>query len=117
MNQKSYWHVTPAMNEGSINSKGLDPDFSLGKMAVCWLVDDERLAWAIMHTSAKFRVPVDELICYKIMRTDFEAEYEYSFFAMRGVIYTPDTIRVGRPLDVFTALEHANGALESEIPF
>lgn len=64
---KRLYHVSIALNQESIETYGVDPDFSKGKLRVSWYVNWKRLQWALLHVSARHCVPVNHLIvctCY-----------------------------------------------------
>jgi hypothetical protein len=55
------YHVTTAANIPSILQRGVSPDFSRGKLKVCWFVDSMRLSWAIAHVSQRSGFSVADL--------------------------------------------------------
>lgn len=56
------YHVTPLANLKPILHSYVSPKKSLGKRQVIWLVDYERIPWALSHVSFKHRVSVDDLV-------------------------------------------------------
>lgn len=56
------FHVTLAQNAESIWQGGVDPHRSTGKLLVSWWVDRDDVVWALAHVSARYGVPVDQLI-------------------------------------------------------
>ena len=60
------WHISPTMNVESILWKGIDPSYSTGKFERCWYVRWWGLAWALAHISMKKRIPIWQLVCFRV---------------------------------------------------
>lgn len=76
-NQQSYstgllclYHVTTRYRLDLIVARGLDPYKSRGKKKVIWLVNSEKVAWAIAHVSIRHNVPVENIRIQAVYLSD-----------------------------------------------
>lgn len=60
------YHVTTQENQDSISRLGINPQFSKGRRASCYFVEESMIQWAILHTSQRHGVHVDRLIVYPV---------------------------------------------------
>jgi len=63
---RQLYHVTLIQNIDSIFEDGLLPHYAKGKMKVNWLVDFERVPWAISHTALKNDVSPSRLVVFVV---------------------------------------------------
>jgi len=56
------YHITPRQNVASISDVGISPAFARSRRSCVWLVDDERIPWALAHLSERDGLPVAEYI-------------------------------------------------------
>jgi len=56
------YHVTPMVNQHSIDQEGISPHFARNKMNACWFVSRKQIQWGILHTSLRHNLPVSELM-------------------------------------------------------
>ena len=55
------YHISPTVNNESIERRGVDPTYSLGKLQTMYYVDEKRLFWAMLHISRRHQCPIDQL--------------------------------------------------------
>ena len=55
------YHATRKANLDSIKRNGINPDFSQGKHRVCWYHTKAKRHWAILHTSKRHKVSLDDI--------------------------------------------------------
>jgi len=60
------YHVSPRQNFDSIMELGVSPAFSRGRRNVVWLVDYEKLPWAMAHVSEKEDVSVLHMLVFTV---------------------------------------------------
>ena len=60
------YHATPKKNLSSIQATGLDPNRSLGKETLVWLHTRSRTEWAILHTTARQKCDVSEVVIIEV---------------------------------------------------
>jgi len=75
------YHVTHVRNIDSIFEDGLLPHYAKGKLKVTWLVDFERVPWALAHTASKLDVSPNVLVVFTVQA----AEAAIRKWSMRGV--------------------------------
>jgi hypothetical protein len=63
---KTLWHITSTFNWESIQVRGIDPSYDKKEKGEVWLVAWHGIAWAILHTSFKKRIPPWQLIAIKV---------------------------------------------------
>ena len=56
------YHATPKRNIDSIKAVGLDPNRSRGAKKEVWLHTASRREWAILHTVARHKCEVSEIV-------------------------------------------------------
>ena len=55
------FHATLKANLDSIQSKGIDPEFSQGKDKTIWYHTASRTEWAILHTQKRHNCTIDDI--------------------------------------------------------
>lgn len=79
--RRTLYHVTPNWNLENIKRFGVSPQFAQSVRKWTYWVDEERLLWALAHTSLKHSVPVGMLlVCVSL-----QDESELTRTHMRGV--------------------------------
>lgn len=83
---KVLYHVTPDTNTGSICDHGISPDWSKGERKVIWLVDRERIAWAVIQMAHRHCIKLSEIAvcrCYvkisQIKHTRFRGVFQSEY--------------------------------------
>jgi hypothetical protein len=66
MKYRMFWHVTPMRNLYSILERGVDPSYAKSNRALIWFVEWKGLLWALAHVSARYGVPVNQLVAIRI---------------------------------------------------
>jgi hypothetical protein len=56
------FHITPEENAQSIDTSGILPMYSKGKMQVSWYVRRSEILWALAHTSSRHDLPTNRLV-------------------------------------------------------
>lgn len=101
------YHVTPQDNVASIMRQGLDPLRSRGMLALCWLCDPDRIAWAARHLWQRKRCRMSEAVIIRVA-TD---EHPISRAATPGLWITGRLISpralwvMGRAVDLCPSLD------------
>lgn len=62
----AFFHVTPGRNRSSIERRGILASKSKGKLRAVWLVDEARLAWAVLHVHKRHKVKVESIIAIEV---------------------------------------------------
>lgn len=60
------FHVSPDYNTGSILENGVQPSRSRGKEKASWYVVRERIEWALVHVSDRWKVPVSCIAVFEV---------------------------------------------------
>lgn len=60
------YHVSPRSNFDSIMEVGVSPAFSIGRKTCIWLVDFNKLPWAMAHVSERKDVSVLHLLVFTV---------------------------------------------------
>ena len=55
------YHATPKANLDSIRKHSINPDYSQGKEACIWYHTKSRRHWAILHTSKRHGISLDDI--------------------------------------------------------
>jgi len=66
------FHVTPDKNLLSIAQRGVDPEFSEGKMKRSWYVDETELVWAFAHVAARRDLQLSQLAAIRVLASEDE---------------------------------------------
>lgn len=66
MTNTTLFHVTPDFNTALILKGGVDPLFSRCKENVIWLVERERITWALAHVSDRWKTPVSCIVVFEL---------------------------------------------------
>ena len=82
------YHATPKHNLESIKAEGLDPNRSQCKKKEVWLHTKSRREWAILHTVARHKCDISEviIIAVDVPRSKLKRRW-------RGLWTTPEAIR------------------------
>lgn len=64
------FHVTPETNLLSIAQRGVDPEFSEGKLKRSWFVSETQLVWAFAHVAARRDKKLSELVCIRVLASE-----------------------------------------------
>ena len=56
------FHATRKANLDSIQSKGINPEFSQGKERVIWYHTKSKRHWAILHTMKRHQCELDDIV-------------------------------------------------------
>lgn len=87
------YHVSPKDNLDSIYERGILPEKSRGKKQLIWLVDEQRLPWALAHCSVQHDCKVSDLMILRVVagdkhvkRTRLSGIYTYAF-VLNGYLF------------------------------
>jgi hypothetical protein len=60
------YHATPSDNLVSIVERGLDVDKAAGALKACWMCNEKKVAWAILHVAKRHKVLADQVVVCRI---------------------------------------------------
>lgn len=93
------WHITHSLNTESILSGGIDPKYSQGKFKRCWYVRWWGIVWAMTHVSMKKRVPVWQLVCFRVrVSEESVTHFNRNVFTSKEVVKTNFVMSAERAL-------------------
>lgn len=81
------YHTTLRRNLRSILRVGLDPARSTGKLPAVWLHTAGRLEWALLHTLAKHRCRLEDVVVLEVRLPERSLRRKW-----RGIWYTFDAV-------------------------
>jgi hypothetical protein len=83
------WHVTHKKNIDSILKCGIDPAYAQGSFNRVWLVRWYGIAWALLHISLKKRVPIWELVAFKVhVLKSRTVHFNRNVYTCKLILYT-----------------------------
>jgi len=86
------YHITTFDNLKGVLKHGVDPRKSQGKRRAIWIVDAERIPWALAHCSARHGVSVSQLAVVEADLPDSSLRRT----RYPGVFWSPDRAIVNR---------------------
>ena len=87
---RTLYHVTPEKNVDSIDVNGLSPLFAKVATKRIYLVDYERIPWALIHVSSRDDIPLEKLVVYKchVHKARLRREPTIGLYSVRSVVVT-----------------------------
>lgn len=88
---RTYYHVTPVRNLDSIREKGLLTEYATGARKAVWLVEAEKLPWAILHCAYRHETDVRSIAILTVYLKDAPFHHGKQLYFVREDI-APDDI-------------------------
>jgi len=107
---RTLYHVSHVQNIDSIFDDGLLPHYAKGKMKVVWLVDFERVAWAVAHTATKLDLKPSKLVIFVCA----VSETSIKRWSIRGVFTSAYRIQPTKATGAINILKEYEDMLEAQ---
>ncbi|HSS95433.1 MAG TPA: hypothetical protein VLK33_00305 [Terriglobales bacterium] len=104
MDVVTLYHVSPRSNFDSIMELGVSPAFSVGRKACIWLVEFDKLAWAMAHVSERKDVSVLHLLVFTVApaKPELRRAPWHGVFQCLSATYPTNVMHAG---DILRAIE------------